>query len=152
MRKIFLGALAISIFTLVSCDGNSRTEQLSPDLVQNPATASSVKKEVKMAAIKFKIKEHDFGSIVQGETIKKVYEFTNTGEIDLIISAAKGSCGCTVPQWPKRPIKPGQSDKIEVVFNSSGKEGVLNKKVYITANTSPVTSVLVLKGEVIAPK
>lgn len=151
MKKVLFGALTLAMASLYSCEGNTGNEPLSPDLVQNSATASSVKKEMKMAAITFEVTEHNFGSIVQGESIKKVYKFTNTGDLDLIISAAKGSCGCTVPQWPKRPVKPGQSDKIEVVFNSSNKEGMQNKKVYITANTDPVTNVLVLKGDVVAP-
>lgn len=151
MKKVLLGALTMAMASLYSCGGSTGDEPLSPDLVQNSATASSVKKEMKMAAITFEVTEHNFGSIVQGESIKKVYNFTNTGDLDLIISAAKGSCGCTVPQWPKRPVKPGQSDKIEVVFNSSNKEGMQNKKVYITANTDPVTNVLVLKGDVVAP-
>lgn len=151
MKNLIFGGLASLLIGFVSCNTDTKSDQISPSLVQNPATASAEKIEAKWAAMEFSTTEQDFGSIVEGETVKMVYNFTNTGEIDLIISAASGSCGCTVPTWPKRPIKPGQQQKIEVVFNSSGKKGIQKKKIYITANTDPTTNVLLLKGEVVAP-
>jgi hypothetical protein len=152
MRKKFLAVVVVTGLVLSSCTNEPANNELSPDLVKNPATASANGSDQKLAQMTFETSEQDFGSIVQGESVTKNYTFTNSGEVDLIISSANGSCGCTIPKWPKRPIKPGQSGNIEVVFNSQGKKGQQTKKVYVTANTSPVNNIIVLKGEVVAPE
>ncbi|MFT4754660.1 MAG: hypothetical protein ACI85Q_002220 [Salibacteraceae bacterium] len=153
MKNTILGTCVVLGMTFLSCGNSNNSEStLSPGLVKNPATASAVGNDMKLAKMEFEVSEQDFGSIVQGESIKKVFEFTNVSEVDLIISSANGSCGCTIPKWPKRPIKPGQTGEIEVVFNSQGKKGKQTKKVYVTANTSPVNNVIVIKGDVVAPE
>ncbi len=96
--------------------------------------------------------EFDFGTIDQGEAVEHSFSFTNTGSEPLIISNAKGSCGCTVPQWPREPIAPGATANIDVRFDSKGKKNKQNKKVTITANTNPAQSFIFLKGEVNAPE
>ncbi len=152
MKNVLIGVFTAILLGLTSCGWDSDQTQLSPDLVKNPATASSEESDVALAVMEFETAHMQFGSIVQGESVKKDYYFTNTGSVDLIISSANGSCGCTVPKWPRSPIKPGQKEKIEVVFNSQGKSGEQKVKVYIMANTSPVTSILRLTGEVVAPE
>jgi hypothetical protein len=87
--------------------------------------------------MKFKKMLHDFGRLKEGEKREHDFEFTNTGKVDLIIEDCKGSCGCTVPEWPKDPIKPGQSAAIKVKFDSTKKEKDQEKSVTITANTEP---------------
>ena len=87
--------------------------------------------------MKFKDMLHDFGRMKEGEKREFDFEFTNTGNEDLIIEDCKGSCGCTVPEWPKDPIKPGQSAAIKVKFDSTKKEKDQEKSVTITANTEP---------------
>ncbi|MGY8954521.1 MAG: DUF1573 domain-containing protein, partial [Flavobacteriales bacterium] len=93
----------------------------------------------------------DFGTIAQGEKVNFIYKFTNTGDADLIISSAKGSCGCTVPDWPKQPIAPGEVSEIKVVFNSDGKSGNQHKDVSINANTQPALNKIAFKGIVEVP-
>ena len=78
--------------------------------------------------------------------------FENTGKTDLIITSATATCGCTVPKWPKKPIKPGEKASIEVIFDSEHKNGQQNKQVTIIANTYPSTNMVALQGKVIAPK
>ena len=92
--------------------------------------------------------EFDFGTIDEGEKVSHVYKFTNTGAEPLIISNAKGSCGCTVPKWPKDPIAPGEKGEILVEFNSKNKKNKQSKRVTITANTNPTQSFLTIKGDV----
>lgn len=104
------------------------------------------------ATIEWTDTEFDFGEIDQGEKVSHVYTFTNTSEEMLILTNAKGSCGCTVPEWPKDPIAPGETASIVVQFDSNGKRNKQNKKVTITANTNPAQSFLFLKGEVLAPE
>lgn len=90
----------------------------------------------------------DFGTIEEGEIVSHTYKFTNTGSEPLILSDAKGSCGCTVPSWPREPIAPGASAAITVEFNSKNKSGQKNQKVTITANTNPPQSFIYLSGMV----
>ena len=99
--------------------------------------------------IEFEEIEFDWGTITQGDKASYVFKFTNTGNEPLIIKNAKGSCGCTVPQWPKAPIAPGEQGEIKVVFSSKGKMGKQSKRVTITANTDPGMSYLNLKGNII---
>lgn len=96
----------------------------------------------------FKYLEYDFGTVKDGDVVRHDYEFTNTGTEPLIISDAKASCGCTVPQWPKEPIQPGGKGKIRVEFDSKGKPGPQSKRVTITANTTPSPIFLTIKGTV----
>lgn len=91
----------------------------------------------------------DFGTVKDGEMVSHTYKFKNTGSEPLILSDAKGSCGCTVPKWPREPIAPGGSAEIIVEFNSKGKSGKRNQKVTLTSNTNPPQSFLYLTGEVI---
>lgn len=98
--------------------------------------------------MEFKEIDFDFGTVQDGEKVSHTYKFTNTGKEPLIISDAKGSCGCTVPSWPKEPIAPGKSGDITVEFNTQGKSGNRNQKVTLTANTNPPQTFLSLKGVV----
>jgi len=152
MKLFFKTVSIIFVLGLFSCGGDADEGHLPADLVRNPATASGQKTDERVPKMVFENPQQDFGSIVQGTSVTHIYKFTNKGDADLIISFAKGSCGCTIPSWPKRPIKPGQSGEIEVIFNSAGKKDAQNKKVYITANTSPSNNIIALKGTVVAPE
>ena len=79
---------------------------------------------------------HDFGTIQEGETVSTLFTFTNTGKSDLIIVDARGSCGCTVPEYPKNiPISPGGTGTLRVSFNSNNMPNLQQKTVTISANT-----------------
>lgn len=91
---------------------------------------------------------HDFGTIIEGDKVTYTFKFTNTGKSDLLISNAAGSCGCTVPEYPKTPIKPGQSDKIKVSFNSAGKNGNQQKTVTIATNSAAGKETLIIKANI----
>src|SRR6185369_16817943 len=100
---------------------------------------------------KFKEEEFNFGTIKQGESVTHEFEFTNTGIEPIIISSAQGSCGCTVPVWPKEPITKGQTSTIKVTFNSAGKMGMQDKTVTINSNARQNPVVIHLKGAVSTP-
>ncbi len=102
-----------------------------------------------LTAIKFDRTIHDFGKIYEGELVRTVFRFENTGKNPLIISNAQGSCGCTVPKWPQHPVPPGGMDEIAVEFNSAGKMGQNEKTVTVTSNTNPATIVLTVKATVV---
>ena len=149
MKKVFV-SIALVGMLFASC-GEEKTE-LSTDIVTNDATAEEGASATAMPKMKFEKDLFDFGKISQGEKVSFSYTFTNTGDADLVITSAQGSCGCTVPTWPKEPIKAGETGKIDVVFDSNGKSGKQHKKVTIVANTTPATNVVALTGSVIAPE
>lgn len=99
----------------------------------------------------FEQEEFNFGTIKQGESVTHEFTFTNTGKETLILTNAQGSCGCTVPTWPKEPIAKGQKGVIKVTFNSAGKMGMQDKTVTITSNAKNSPRVLHLKGTVEMP-
>jgi hypothetical protein len=102
--------------------------------------------------IKFEKELYDFGVITEGESVEHEFKFKNEGKTPLIISDATATCGCTVPEYPTKPIKPGDGGIIKVVFNSQGKVGVQDKVVSITSNSIPFLATLHVVGEVKAKK
>ena len=103
----------------------------------------------KLTSIQFENIEFNFGSVKEGEKVRHLYKFKNTGSKPLTIINAAASCGCTVPKWSKEPIAPGATGEIEAEFDSKGKVGAQTKTVTVTANTTPSETKLILKGEVI---
>jgi hypothetical protein len=103
------------------------------------------------AEFKFEKDEYNYGTIKQGDKVEYDFVFVNTGKEPLVITDAHGSCGCTVPTWPKEPIKKGEKGTIHVTFNSAGKMGMQDKTVTLNSNAKSNPKVLHLKGTVEAP-
>lgn len=95
---------------------------------------------------------HDFGKIKADSKVETTFEFVNNGKADLLITNATGSCGCTVPDYPKTPIKVGGKGIIKVSFDSTKKTGLQSKSVTITANTPNGMEVLEVKSDVLPNK
>ncbi len=154
MKKTAL-LLAVIVSFYACGDKTTGTEEnIDTEVVDNPATAENaegIDENAEVPVFSFEKDAHDFGTIIQGEKVAYSFKFKNTGEGDLIITSAKGSCGCTVPEYPVEPIAPGADGVIDVVFNSDGKSGQQNKKVTIVANTVPNTTVLAINGTVEVP-
>ena len=122
---------------------------INPTVIDNPVTASSTKGDAdNVPVFQFEESSHDFGNIFEGEKISFAFRFKNIGKADLVIRAAQGSCGCTVPEYPKEPIKPGDGGVINVTFDSQGKEGHQEKTVTIISNTMPNNYVITIIGNV----
>jgi len=113
------------------------------------ASEPKEKPEGPLPSFSFEKESHDFGTIKDGDVVEHVFGFTNDGKAPLIISDAKATCGCTVPDWPKEPIPIGGSGEIKVRFNSKNKPGVQNKTVTLTANTWPTTQRIRIKANVV---
>ena len=146
MKQLIL----LSLF-LVSCSTSSDEKKITTDLVNSPLTANRDAEKVLTPSIQMYESSYDFGELQQGESVTHDFIFKNTGNSDLIITAAKGSCGCTVPEWPKNPIVKGEEGIIKVTFNSAGKSGKQNKTVTLVSNAIPNTKVLTINGNVIVP-
>jgi hypothetical protein len=100
-------------------------------------------------AITFKTKIHDFGTVKEevGKVIY-VFEFTNTGTADLVLTNVQASCGCTTPDWTKTPIAPGKKGVVNVTYTATGRPGPFNKTITIISNTEQIET-LTIKGDVI---
>ncbi len=90
---------------------------------------------------------HNFGTIDQGKPVEHLFNFTNKGDVPLIISSVKASCGCTVANYSKEPIAPGKTGFVSARYNAA-KVGAFNKTVTVMANTGTDAIVLKLSGEV----
>lgn len=77
--------------------------------------------------------------------VQTSFNFKNTGKVPLVITNATSSCGCTVPEYPKEAIAPGESGAIKVVYNGSGKDAI-SKTVTLTTNTEQGTELLTIKA------
>ncbi len=140
MKTLFL-SLIIAGALMASCNQNSKTAANTAATAGTADTANAPK-------MKFEKETHDFGKIKKGDKVSYDFKFTNTGKSPLIITDAVATCGCTKPEWPHTPIKPGESGAVHVTFDSSTKMGLQDKMITITANTSPSQNMVHLIGEV----
>jgi hypothetical protein len=147
MIRKSIGLLTLSLVLLTSaCKKESAADKITDADMATIEAAKAL--EGKFPKVKLDKLEHDFGTINEGDIVKTEFIVINDGEVDLIISDAKGSCGCTVPQPPKDPIKPGASAPIKVSFDSNGKPGAQKKTVTLTTNTEKGYETFEIKANV----
>ncbi len=155
MKTKVLGTLlAASVaFIAGSCnDANKKDDKnlLESKMVSNPYTADGVDTAVmnRLATMDFADTLHDFGRMKEGEVAEYDFTFKNNGKQPLLISKASGSCGCTVPDYPREPIVPGGTGVVKVKFNSAGKYGFQDKSVTLLTNSTHGMHTLYIKAEV----
>lgn len=162
IKTFSLVVITICVFIMTVIDVlnliEERKEQKAPVAATSGAAPASAVAATKSAApdfsnepkttIKFSETKFDFGEIKEGDVVKHVFEFTNTGSNPLLIADARGSCGCTVASYPKDPVPPGGKSSVEVKFNSLAKPGLQEKTVTITANTDPAQTLLTINSDV----
>ncbi len=166
MKSILYVLMAFAVFCSCNSGGSTSeattstdtTAAVTPDPSQappvdpnNPNPEMPPEPQPGNAAFAFEKTEHDFGKIGQDKHVEYTFKFTNTGTEPLVISDARGSCGCTVPQYSKEPIPVGGAGEIQVSFDPKGKTGIQRKTVTITANTNPARSTLNIVSEVEGP-
>jgi hypothetical protein len=140
-RNLFILALAAFF---ASCNNETKESSLNDTLNTETEQSSDG-----AAVISFTQDIYEFGKIKEGEKVSYDFEFKNTGNAPLIIKNAEASCGCTVPEIPSKPIAPGETEKIGVIFNSTGKSGLQDRVITITANTIPEVVQIHLIGEIV---
>lgn len=133
MKKILSSFLLVVVTFTISCS-------------QTPATAE--KKSALGPGIEFKTLEHDFGTIEKGGNGTFEFIFTNTGSEPLILSNVRSSCGCTIPEWPKDPIKPGDNSAIKVIYDTQ-RIGNFTKSISVYSNVGENPIMLQIKGIVV---
>ncbi len=144
MRKLILSLCIPLLFAACTSKDSSSAVVLD--------STGKVISAVNAPVIKFEEELYDFGVIEEGVSVKYEFKFKNTGKTPLIISNATATCGCTVPEYPTKPIKPGDGGVIKIVFNSQGKVGIQDKVVSIISNANPYLATLHVVGEVKAKK
>jgi hypothetical protein len=137
-RTYILAVIVAATLFSASCQQSSRGEAGKS---QTDTTGTAI--------LTFQSPEHDFGKVKAGEKVGCIFSYTNTGDADLAITAASASCGCTVPKYDRKPVPPGTSGTIEVVFDTSGREGLQTKTVVIQSNAENNLVILRIIAEVV---
>jgi hypothetical protein len=148
MKKI-ITILVLSLL-VISCNDKPANKIKKENLELAKKRDSKIK--LGGAKMKFDKTEHDFGTINEGDVVETIFKFTNSGKSELIITSAKASCGCTIPEWPKEPIMPGESGEIKVKFNSRRKPNLQQKRVTLVTNTPEGKEIIKIRAMVIPEK
>jgi len=144
MKSLSYFLLAVFLTVVSACGQKSKSKETVVTI-----NSSGIDSTLKKTAIKFVATEHDFGQVQEGEKVTHVFEVLNTGKADLLLQSVKPSCGCTMPKYDKKPIRPGKTGTIEVVFNTKGRPGKQRKTVTVVTNTEPPNTVLIFSCDVI---
>lgn len=145
MKNIVCIVAIMATFVLTSCKKEKASSKVKSENIE-AAVARDAEISKGVPFIEWDKTEHDFGILDNGEKVETVFTLTNTGEGDLVITGARGSCGCTVPDWPKTPVKPGNTAKIKVAFNSTNKKNKTTNTVTLTTNTEKGNEVVRIKA------
>lgn len=148
--KVLNAILLTSLVLTLACSGNS--DKVPGSVVNIPNTASGKDSIDQLPQIEFEKTTHDFGKVIQGERVTYSFKFHNSGKSDLVIANISAGCGCTATEYPRTPIKPGESNNIKVTYDSGGRTGFQNKTITIAANTQPSNIVLTVQAQVITPE
>jgi len=152
-RKLsLLLIIACVAFSLLSCSQKGGKDDIPADVVNNPNSANGIGDMKSLPVITFEKDFHDFGNLNSGEKVTYSFKFKNTGKSLLVISNVSTSCGCTVSDYPRQPIKPGEGSTIDVSFDSEGRHGFQNKTITVFSNTQPPTNLLRIKASVVEPE
>jgi len=135
--------LLVSVL-FISCD-NRRKDKLADD--SGKQTELALKETTTVEIID---SAYNFKPVTDGEKVVYNYRFKNVGTKPLVIIEAHPSCGCTVPVKPERPVLPGETGFIKVVFDSKGRVGNVHKTITVSSNARPEFPVLILTGDVVA--
>lgn len=138
MKRTFYSLILFLSLGFVAIAQDSKTAAPAPADTSNDPNAPEITFEKEL---------HDFGTIEFGGNGVYNFKFTNTGKSPLIISGARGSCGCTVPKWSKEPIKKGESGEINVSYDTK-RVGPFTKTVTVNSNAKTATKVITIKGTV----
>lgn len=145
-RLLFLLSCVVC---LVSCTGGgAASDEVDPSIIQNPNTAEGYDNSIAMPRLLFDKQQHDFGRLTPNESISYSFHFRNAGDADLVISRCEATCGCTVADYPKGHIKPGEEGYVTITFSSAGKSGQQVQEVTVLSNAQPARTKLRILAQV----
>jgi hypothetical protein len=150
--KYLVGIIAVfGVLLFARCDNMFKNKKINTGTINNSATPNGNNGD-QMPDMKFDEEDHNIGTIEQGEVLDFSFKFTNTGKADLLINNCTASCGCTIPNWPKQPIRQGESGYIDVQFDSKGKQNEITKEVSVSTNCNPALRKIKFHGFVKVPE
>jgi hypothetical protein len=141
MKKGFIISYILIIAIIAGC-GNGKGNKSSASRSDSGGTGKS--------EIVFREYQYDFGKVAEGEKISHTFIFDNKGTSDLVITSASTTCGCTVSKYNTKPIPPGETGNLEVVFDTSGRDGMQTKTITVKSNASKPVVLLKITAEVVA--
>jgi Protein of unknown function (DUF1573) len=144
VKKYILILMVATAF--IACNMR-RSDKVVDDAVKQMATAA-----LDTTMVELIDSVYNFGKVAEGEKVTFNFRFKNIGTKPLVITSTTASCGCTVPEKPEKPVLPGETGFIKVVFNSKGKMGHNEKNITVMANTNPAFPMLLLRGDVAEAK
>ena len=142
MKKLILSCFAATVL-FASCNQVAKNSDSGETPTESSASANDG-----IGKMEFKETVYDFGKIKEGEVVKHVFKFENTGNSPVILSQVSASCGCTTPTYTTTPILPGKTGQIAVEFNSAGQIGQQQKIITIASNSESNIMTVQLKGSV----
>jgi len=139
MKKIIVYFWIVAIFMSYGCSGRT---------ANNKSDSETLTEKRGTSEIIFRDYQHDFGKVTEGENLSCIFTFENKGSSDLIINSVSTTCGCTIPKYDTKPIHPGGSGELEVVFDTSGKNGMQTKVITVKTNASIPIVLLKITAEI----
>jgi len=143
IKRIPAGFLLVLTGVLLSCNGQNGREQ--PEEAAREITDQNTDKE---PVIVFDTLIHDFGTIIEGESVVCYFDYRNDGGGNLIITSVEASCGCTTPDWSTGPLGSGEKETLAIIFDTSGRSGEQRKLVTVKSNASNQAVQLIIRANV----
>ena len=143
--------IIFSVVVMFAACSNQENKEINSTIVNIPVTADGKDEKTRMPKFEFEQTHHDFGKLIQGEKVSYTYKFKNVGNAALVISAVLPGCNCTVAQFTRTPIAPGESGTIGINLNTETKKGLTHNAVTVQANTYPADTRLSFSANVELP-
>ena len=143
LQQIPAGVLLVLAGALLSCNGQNGREQ--PEAATQAVTGQNIDNE---PVIVFDTLIHDFGTIIEGESVVCYFDYRNGGGGELIITSVEANCGCTTPDWNGEPLGSGKKETLEIIFDASGRSGEQRKLVTVKSNASNQVVQLTIRANV----
>ena len=142
--KLIAGMLAVIMLVVFACGGQNDSSNHGGAVQENEGQYTD-----KEPVMHFDTLVHDFGTIIEGERVVCYFDYANTGGDDLVITGVETSCGCTIPNWNREPLKPGAKETLELIFDATGRSGEQRKLVTVKSNASNQVVLLTIRAKVI---
>lgn len=147
ITTLVLSLLSLAYLTAQPPAPSTPAPQKPPVFKEKGAVESKPKRAYTVA--EWDTRFHDFGEVRRGERVIHDFVVRNDGDLPLLFSDAKASCGCTVPELPKVPVLPGEETVIQVAFDTKNKQGEVHQSVVVYNNTKNRRSILRIRAVVV---
>jgi len=142
-RPVPVGILAGLILGVFACGGQNGSQEQGSDVLENTGQSAQGK-----PVMVFDTLVYDFGTIIEGERVVCYFDYGNEGGEDLLITGVEATCGCTTPNWSRKPLEPGEKETLEIIFDASGRNGEQRKLITVTSNASNQVVRLTIRAKV----